>query len=735
MAIHRVRRSILAVGIAAVTCLAPLSSTFAQDEPPTAETTVPTTEPEHTDEVGLYAGLANWDFRRSFRDYVGLDGEDLTSVKRQAQTNNLIWPLMSGQSFDPENPGVIKFGGEVAWYKYDGQLDVTMSNPVVDLMKKELRITAHTAGTMAGGGELNVTDEPLLKMNDLRWEMREGYLLIYSHAPVITELSHRLLGFYNGEAGSPFLATIRLDQPGSTLPDPVLSDFFPDRYKPAVSKPDVEANADKELVTVPDDTLAQCIRTELDLDSSTALTKKHMQELASLQCIGVNTPEEKKVRSLAGLEHATNLARLRITHQALTSLKLGDDSSLTLSPELVDLDVSNNKLTSLAGVEKLAKLNNLTANDNKISDISAAAHLIRASFIDLTNNEVSDLSALNYDAFEEKFTDYEGINTLRFEGNKVADLSPIGTQYYLRELNAKNNQLTSADPIARLRVLEKVDLSNNFITDPSKLARWAENSNRGPKVYLAMNKFTDWSALDALGDKLVDRPDAGKESEAVNPKNPGDEETPQPQPGDEETEKPSVPAELMPAFADTKAIEEALARAPRMVPTVTVPEGESVNLTFTDLAPKAEAGIYTYSTAKLVDIAKANDKGELTYTLSTQGISAGEHFVVATSRSAQAQNSIIKLVVTPKKAATGDGRTPPTSTESGAPVTQVSGTPVTQVSGTPVTQVSGTPVKHAKGSGRTTTRTLAFTGTSAGILMLSSMALLGIGVLLRRRKA
>ncbi len=90
---------------------------------------------------------------------------------------------------------------------------------------------AYTKGTLAGGGELTVTQEPLLELEDLKWENRDGYILVYSLKPRITELSQRILGFYKGEIGAPFVATLETRELGSNkAPQPVLSEIFPKEF-------------------------------------------------------------------------------------------------------------------------------------------------------------------------------------------------------------------------------------------------------------------------------------------------------------------------------------------------------------------------------------------------------------------------------------------------------------------------------------------------------------------------
>ncbi|WP_416220630.1 HtaA domain-containing protein [Rothia nasimurium] len=98
------------------------------------------------------------------------------------------WQAKPGQTFDPENPGKLHFTGHVHWSKYDGYLDVHFKNLTIDFATKQLLVDASTANTMAGTGPASATQEAIADLPDLAWEIRGNTLLVYSHAPVITQL-------------------------------------------------------------------------------------------------------------------------------------------------------------------------------------------------------------------------------------------------------------------------------------------------------------------------------------------------------------------------------------------------------------------------------------------------------------------------------------------------------------------------------------------------------------------
>lgn len=196
---------------------------------------------------------------------------------------------------------------------------MSISNPTIDFANKKLLVDATTAGTMAGGSAQTFTQEALLDLPDLSYEVRDGYLLVYSHKPVITDLSHSIVGFYRGETREPFVATIKLDGAAADQPAPVLWELFPDLYKNPDGDPIID-NEDTFDVNVPDPALRKCILDELDLPQDAPIVNKVLKQLGSFNCIGVHLSEDEKIKSLEGLQHATNLSRLRISYHNITDL-------------------------------------------------------------------------------------------------------------------------------------------------------------------------------------------------------------------------------------------------------------------------------------------------------------------------------------------------------------------------------------------------------------------------------
>ncbi|OKL49909.1 HtaA domain-containing protein [Boudabousia marimammalium] len=460
------------------------------------------------DDFTPIAGAMNWDFVTSFRDYVGrtpctddsakITGcEDKDGVDVLAKGHQLLWGMSADNAVikvsEPDSQ--IKFSGTVHWVKYGGILDVTLANPTIDLANKKLLVDVANQGTMVDETPVSETQAILADLNDLQIEKRDGYLVVHSKKPVLTDLATRAFGFYGGQIRQPLVAVIKATEhvSGAGLPEPELAEIFPGEYAsddaPLLSDPDEPV---KE-VEVPDPVLRRCIidelKGEVNLREGLPIVNKHMEMLQAFTCINPNKPEAEQVKSLEGLQHAKNLSRLRVNRN-----KISDLSPLKGLKKLVDLDAGYNELTSLAGLEDSPKLTNLAVENNRLTNLDGLKNLASLTKLDAYENAIIDISGLPEDS--------ENLESVDLNHNKINDISALAKDPYLRRLNLSHNRIVDPSPLANLRVIERVDLRHNFIEDFSSLTNWEGKANNLQQVRLDFNKNTDLSAFDWLGRKL-----------------------------------------------------------------------------------------------------------------------------------------------------------------------------------------------------------------------------------------
>lgn len=461
---------------------------------------------------------ANWDFRLSFREYVGVENESISEgLTRMAKGGHLLWSPKANQNFDGTGTaGKLHLGGKVHWTKYDGVLNVALSNITIDFEKRVLLADGYTTGTMAKAGAVEFTQEAIATLPDLQVEKKDGYFVIHSLKPVFTEKVKDLVGFYNGEVAAPMVVTLSTSTSEEVVtPQPVLWELFPNLFKNPINGP-VYSDAPLLNVTIPDVNLEKCIRRQYDVAPGSPITNKVLESIQALQCAA------SEISDLTGMEHAINLTSVNLYQNKLTSL-----APLANSSKLVDINVGNNKLVSLKGLENSPKIQILNASNNLLTDVSVIKKMGYINSIDLSENRISDLSQLTFELLDEN---NDKINTVDLSHNRISDLSAINSMPFVRNLNLSHNLIVDIAPIANKRALETLNLEHNFITDPSPFGKWANQSWRRAfkQLKIRYNKFTDWSSLaglkeaeNLLGDtenKIPYFPNPGEEESLVNPK-------------------------------------------------------------------------------------------------------------------------------------------------------------------------------------------------------------------------
>ena len=172
------------------------------------------------------------------------------------------------------------------------------------------------------------------------------------------------------------------------------------------------------LDLIPDPNLRAAIAERLG-KSPASITTEDLARLTTL------VADEKGIRDLRGLEHATRLERIELRHN-----------------EIADL-------TPLAG---LTRLNNIKLRGNRIADVSPLAGLINVDWLGLEENAITDLSPLK---------GLIKLNGLGIEGNPVSDVSPLSGLLSLEGIRAWNTPITDFSPLASIPRLRWLEISNN----------------------------------------------------------------------------------------------------------------------------------------------------------------------------------------------------------------------------------------------------------------------------------
>lgn len=162
----------------------------------------------------------------------------------------------------------------------------------------------------------------------------------------------------------------------------------------------------------------------------------------------------QNLTSIDGLEHFTNLKELNLSGNILTNV-----SQLAGLTELVSLDLSFNQLQSIELHSENIESLNLEAN--QLTSIEFAEKLVKLKKLNVRANDVVDLSPL---------ANHPNLTALNIRGNQVKALDALESVDTLMDLNARNNQIKSIQPIIELPLQKRLSLIGNDIGDLNLLS-------------------------------------------------------------------------------------------------------------------------------------------------------------------------------------------------------------------------------------------------------------------------
>lgn len=121
-------------------------------------------------------------------------------------------------------------------------------------------------------------------------------------------------------------------------------------------------------------------------------------------------------------------------------------------------------------VSDLQQLTSFSARVCGISDISEIVYFTNLETLDLKGNRITDLTPLGSLTKLKKLDISKNFTLLSGDREKGLNLAPLKSLVLLEELNASGNMITDISPLAGLACLKVLDVQNNRLTDISPLA-------------------------------------------------------------------------------------------------------------------------------------------------------------------------------------------------------------------------------------------------------------------------
>ena len=179
------------------------------------------------------------------------------------------------------------------------------------------------------------------------------------------------------------------------------------------------------------------------------------------------------------LDRFNQVQRLCLRQNAISSIEFPS----SLGPSLVEIDLYDNLISHIKGLEALTSLTSLDLSFNKIKHIKNISHLSSLKELYFVQNRISKIENLEglssltmIELAANRIRDIENLDSLGptlqelwLGKNKISEIRNLDALTSLRSLDLKNNRLTHLTGLSALVKLEEFYVSHNAITALSGL--------------------------------------------------------------------------------------------------------------------------------------------------------------------------------------------------------------------------------------------------------------------------
>ncbi|KAI8961972.1 protein phosphatases PP1 regulatory subunit sds22 [Daldinia sp. FL1419] len=265
--------------------------------------------------------------------------------------------------------------------------------------------------------------------------------------------------------------------------------------------PGQEISADEDLLDDEDPDADDISLSHSRISSISALRLERFKKVVRL-CLRQNLVQH--IEGLSGL--GPTLEELDLYDNLISHVRGLDDLT-----KLTTLDLSFNKIKHIKHIEHLTELTDLFFVSNKISTIDGLSTLTKLRQLELGSNRIREIKNLDgLKSLEElwlaknKITELKGLGglpklrLLSIQSNRIKDLSPLREVPQLEELYISHNALESLDGLDGNPNLTIIDISNNTIQSLKGLS----NLKNIEEVWASYNQLSDFADVErGLADK------------------------------------------------------------------------------------------------------------------------------------------------------------------------------------------------------------------------------------------
>ncbi|KAI1348603.1 hypothetical protein F5Y01DRAFT_306688 [Xylaria sp. FL0043] len=218
------------------------------------------------------------------------------------------------------------------------------------------------------------------------------------------------------------------------------------------------------------------------------LRQNLVQDIEGLSDLAATLEEldlyDNLISRIQGLDNLTNLTSLDLSFNKIKHIK--NISNLT---NLTDLFFVSNKISRIEGLDTLVNLRNLELGSNKIREIQNLDALVNLEELWLAKNKISDLHGLG---------GLPKLRLLSIQSNRISDLSPLREVPQLEELYVSHNALGTLEGLEGNSSLTVIDVSNNKI----KSFKGLGGLSNLQEIWASSNELSDFADVEReLADK------------------------------------------------------------------------------------------------------------------------------------------------------------------------------------------------------------------------------------------
>lgn len=338
---------------------------------------------------------------------------------------------------------------------------------VEDIFDKIICIGAKKFATLTVGEQYEYAVE---KIMDFYFEVKDSTDLISDAKATIDNNSISRSKYFPVTSGTPNikenLNTALSEQKMQGMSMPQEADIVSDYHLEQQSTLNINS------INFRDHNLENCIRAALHLDDNTPVTSEMAQSVKRLDL------RNELITEIDGLQSFENLEVLYLSDNYITDL-----SPLSGLQKLKTLDLGNNNISRLLDISSLKKLQYLNISDNLVNELPIIfSDFSELLYLDISGNNISSLSVVK---------NIKKIQYLNISDNKISsgDLNDLRNLSGLLELYATNCSLTNVTGINSTSI-QVLDISNN------KISRLQETSY--PKLQVLNANENDISDLSSL---------------------------------------------------------------------------------------------------------------------------------------------------------------------------------------------------------------------------------------------